>query len=314
MVTLSAADVRAGLPWPLLIEALRQGFIEGAEQPERQHLDVGAPNIAGNLLIMPAWTAGGHIGVKLVTVFPGNSSLSLPAVASVYTLFDGKTGAVVAQIDGGELTARRTAAASVLAASFLARKESRTLLVLGTGRISRNLAEAYCAAFNIERVRFWDRSFQKADNVAAELAGLAPCVEATAGIAAALADTDIVTSATLARDPILFGRDIRPGTHIDLVGGFRPDMREADDDVIAMAHEVFVDTFAGAVKEAGDIAIPLASGVLQRHAIAADLALLCRTGHPGRTDPSAVTLFKSVGAALEDLAAAIALCRPAALP
>jgi len=227
MRSFSHQDVRAGLPWPYLIDALRKAFAEGCEQPERQHFDVGTPAVVGNLLIMPAWQRGSHVGVKLVTVFPENSQFGLPAVASTYTLFDGQTGSVLAQIDGGELTARRTAAASVLAASFLARRESRTLLVLGTGRVSRMLAEAYCATFPIEVVIFWGRSFDKTSRTAMDLKALAPRVEATADLAAALARADMVTSATLSKDPIIPGRFLRDGTHVDWVGGFRPDMRRA---------------------------------------------------------------------------------------
>ncbi|MEP7240315.1 MAG: ornithine cyclodeaminase family protein [Devosia sp.] len=309
MMIFSEEQVRTGLPWTVLIDALRQAFIDGVELPQRQHFDVGTPGLPGTLLIMPAWKRAEYVGIKLVTVFPSNRRESLPALTSVYTLFDGRTGRVLAQIDGGELTARRTAAASVLAAQFLARPESSSLLVMGTGRVSRNLAQAYCSAFPIERIAVWGRSPDKAAIIAEELAPLAPSVQAAGDLAGSLARADIVTTATLARDPIVLGRHLRPGTHVDLVGSFQPGMREADDDTIAAAAEIFVDTFNGAIKEAGDLAMPLASGVLARGNIVADLAMLCRRTHPGRTDASAVTIFKSVGTALEDLAGAMALVR-----
>lgn len=303
----SADDVRKGLDWPLLIAALRDGFATGAHAPMRQHLDVGGAQVKGNLLLMPAWQEGKHIGVKLVTVFPDNEAAGLPAVASVYTLFDGRTGAVLAQIDGGELTARRTAAASVLAATFLARQHSRALTVLGTGRVSANLAQAYCATFGIETLTICSRALDRAEALAGELSGIAPTIHATTDTAAALAGADIVTAATLARTPIVLGALLKPGTHVDLVGSFRPDMREADDAVLRRAGGIYVDTFAGAEKETGDITQPMAAGTISRKDLLADLAMLCRGEHKGRADDNAITAFKSVGTALEDLAGAVAL-------
>ncbi|HLV84700.1 MAG TPA: ornithine cyclodeaminase family protein [Devosia sp.] len=307
MRTYSAEDVRQGLDWPVLLAALKTAFVEGAEAPLRQHLHVGDAATNGNLLLMPAWQPGRHIGVKLVTVFPDNDQLGLPAVASVYTLFDGKTGAVIGQIDGGELTARRTAAASVLAATFLARTNARHLVILGTGRVSRNLAQAYCAIFAIDKLTLCSRSLDKAQALAAELGPIAPDIVTTTDFASAVSDADIVSTATLAKTPIILGELLRPGTHVDLVGSFRPDMREADDAVLSRAGGIFVDTFEGASKESGDVTQPLAAGNLSREGLLADLAMLCRGTHPGRQSETAITAFKSVGTALEDLAAAVAL-------
>ncbi len=306
MKTYSRQDVRDGLSWPVLIAALRQAFREGCTQPVRQHLDVGTAAVPGDLLIMPAWQEGGHVGVKLVTVFRGNAALGLPAIASTYTLFDGRTGVLLAQIDGGELTARRTAAASVLAAGYLARPDSRTLVMLGTGRVAQALAQAYCATFPIETLIFCGRDPDRTARTAEAHRHLAAVVEAGTDVPAALGRADIVSAATLSKAPLIEGRFLRPGTHVDLVGGFRPDMREADDAAMRMA-VLFVDTFPGATKEAGDIVQPLQAGVIAESDLCADLAMLCKGDHPGRTDAKAVTLFKSVGAALEDLAGAVAL-------
>jgi len=307
MKTYSAQDVCEGLDWPVLIAALKTAFAQGVEAPLRQHLHVGGDAINGNLLLMPAWQAGQHIGVKLVTVFPENDRLGLPAVASFYTLFDGKTGAIIAQIDGGELTARRTAAASVLAASFLARTNSRNLVIMGTGRVSKNLAQAYCAYFAIDRLTVCSRSLDKAEALAIELGPIAPQIVSTTEFASAVSDADIVSTATLSKTPIVLGDLLRPGTHVDLVGSFRTDMREADDAVLTRAGGIFVDTFEGAGKESGDITIPMAAGALTRDGLLADLAMLCRGEHAGRQHAGAITAFKSVGTALEDLAAAVAL-------
>ena len=307
MKTYSAQDVREGLDWPDLIAALKAAFAQGVEAPLRQHLHVGGDAINGNLLLMPAWQAGQHIGVKLVTVFPENDAAGLPAVASVYTLFDGKNGTIIGQIDGGELTARRTAAASVLAATFLARTNSRNLVILGTGRVSKNLAQAYCAIFAIDKLTLCSRSLDKAQALATELGPIAPNVVTTTDFASAVSDADILSTATLAKTPIVLGQLLRPGTHVDLVGSFRTDMREADDAVLARAGGIFVDTFEGASKETGDITIPMAAGTITQESLLADLAMLCRGEHPGRQSDTAITAFKSVGTALEDLAAAVAL-------
>jgi ornithine cyclodeaminase len=256
---------------------------------------------------MPAWQKDRYIGTKLVTVFPGNSAIGLPAVASGYTLADARTGAILAQIDGGELTARRTAAASALAASYLSRADSRTLVVLGTGRIAANLIEAYAAIRDLQKVIVWGRNAAHVRTFVEDAQSRVQVeVVGTEDRRGALANADLVTAATLSTEPIVEGGWLKPGTHVDLIGGYRPTMREADDETIRRAGLVVVDTRAGAMSEAGDIIQPMATGVLGKDGVAADLADLCRGTHPGRTDANTITVFKSVGTALEDLAAATA--------
>ena len=211
---------------------------------------------------MPAWRAGAYLGIKMVTVFPGNSRRNLPAVSASYVLADANTGAVRAMIDGGELTARRTAATSALAARYLARADASTLLVVGTGRIAKQLAQFHAALRpTLEDVRIWGRSTAHAAALADELCGFGIDARIAPSLPAAAAEADIISAATLAVDPLIHGAWIRPGTHIDLVGGYTPGMREADDALIAKAR-VFVDTRDGAMQEAGDIVSPIASGVL----------------------------------------------------
>lgn len=308
MKIIDAETLKALLPWDALIAALRTMFAEGCEAPPRLHYQVavgGEPD--ATLLIMPAWLKDRYIGVKQVTVFPGNSARGLPAVSSNYMLADGRNGAILAQIDGGELTARRTAAASALAASYLARKDARTLLLLGTGRVAANLVEAYASIRALRTVLIWGRNAAHAKSLADKVQALVPAkVVATEDRERALAEADIVAAATLSNDPIIKGEWLRAGTHVDLIGGFRPTMREADDETIRRAGLVVVDTRAGALAEAGDIIQPITDGVLTEDGITAELADLCRGTHPGRTSGEAITVFKSVGAALEDLAAAMA--------
>jgi alanine dehydrogenase len=302
---IDAATVATRLQPEALVEALAAMFRDGCTAPVRHHHTIpvpGAPD--ATLLLMPAWRAGAYLGIKLVTIFPGNSQRHLPAVSAAYILVNADTGAVKAMIDGGELTARRTAATSALAARYLARGDATSLLIVGTGRVARQLARFHVALRpNLTSVHVWGRSPAHARAMAEELRGGGIDARVAADLAAAAAQADIISSATLATEPLLHGAWIRPGTHIDLVGGYTPGMREADDALIGKAL-VFVDTRAGAMHEAGDIVSPIAGGVLAKNAVR-DLHDLCRGLHPGRRRDEEITVFKSVGAALEDLAAAI---------
>jgi ornithine cyclodeaminase len=302
---IDAATVVTRLQPQALMAALERMFREGCTTPVRHHHTVPVPGENdGTLLLMPAWRAGAYLGIKIVTVFPGNSRRNLPAVSAAYLLVSADTGLVQAMIDGGELTARRTAATSALAARYLARSDASTLLIVGTGRIARQLAQFHAALRpTLKIVHIWGRSAVHAAALADELCSRGIDARIAANLPKAASESDIISAATLATDPLIHGAWIRPGTHIDLVGGYTPAMREADDDLIAKAR-VFVDTREGAMQEAGDIVSPLASGVLQQDSVH-DLHDLCRGHQPGRQHRDEITVFKSVGAALEDLAAAI---------
>ena len=317
MLHLSADDVDRALTFSGLVETLRAAFRDGAVQPVRHHHGVEKPDgAASTLLLMPAWTdfntAGtskdGHIGVKIVTVSPDNNAIGKPAVMGLYLLLDGRTGEPQALIDGQRLTQWRTACASALAASYLARADAERLLVIGAGALSPFLAQAHAAVRPLKTIRIWNRTPANAEKVVADLVAKGLPAEAAQDLDAELAEADIVSSATISTTPLVKGARLKPGAHVDLVGGFTPDMREADDEAISRAR-VYVDTRAGATKEAGDIVQPLASGVLKPEAIVADLAELTRGEKKGRESADEITLFKSVGAALEDLAAGIAVYR-----
>jgi alanine dehydrogenase len=305
MRLLGLQETRAALPFRQLVEALRDMFARGCEMPVRHHHTVKVPGEPdATLLLMPAWQEGGYIGVKTVTVFPGNSARGRMAVNASYALMSAETGETLAMIDGGELTARRTAAASALAADYLARKEASHLLVAGTGRLALNLVEAHASVRPIRRVTIWGRDRAKAEDVAVRATALGFEAGASNSLEAACGEADIVSCATLSPVPIIKGEWLRPGVHVDLIGAFRPDTRESDDEAVRRS-SVFVDTRAGATSEAGDIVIPIRTGALKADAIAADLYELTRGLHIGRTAEAEITLFKSVGAALEDLAGAI---------
>jgi len=316
----SAGDVDRALTFSGLVEALRTTFRDGVVQPLRHHHTIERPDgAASTLLLMPAWTdlnaagtsAGSHIGIKIVTVSPDNNAIGKPAVMGQYLLLDGKTGEPQALIDGQRLTQWRTACASALAATYLAREDASKLVVIGAGALCPFLAKAHSAVRPIKEIRIWNRTAANAEKAAAALRGDGLPATATTDLDAALRWADIISSATISNDPLVKGALLRPGTHVDLVGGFTPTMREADDAAIRRAR-VYVDTRAGATKEAGDIVQPLASGVLTADAIIADLFELTRGEKPGRGDADEITLFKSVGAALEDLAAGIAVNAAAA--
>ncbi|KAB1073002.1 bifunctional Delta(1)-pyrroline-2-carboxylate/Delta(1)-piperideine-2-carboxylate reductase [Methylobacterium planeticum] len=305
MIPFYDADaVHAALDYPSLVAALRDAFAMAAiEAPVRTAYEVGTPSAPGRLLAMPAWRRGEALGVKLVNVFPRNADRGLGAVHAVYVLFDGTTGAPRALIDGEALTNRRTAAASALASTYLSRADSGVLTLVGTGRLAPELALAHAAVRPIRRVLVWGRSIDKAQTVAARLCRRGLSAERTSDLPAAVAAADIVSCATVSSEPLVLGHQVRPGTHIDLVGAFTPAMRESDDAVI-LASRVYVDTYAGALAEAGDLIQPIAAGIWSEDRVCGDLRELCTRTRCGRAGDDEVTLFKSVGAALEDLVAA----------
>jgi ornithine cyclodeaminase len=261
------------------------------------------PDGEATMLLMPAWEQAGYIGVKVVNVFPQNAAHGVPAIAGIYLLSEGAHGRPLACIDGSELTRRRTAAASALAARELARDDASTLLVVGTGKLAPMVIEAHAAVRPIKRVRIWGRHPEKAEKLAADYADRFDSAAVT-DLEAATREADLISCVTLSSQPLIHGHWLTPGAHLDLIGAFRPTMRETDAECLARS-EVFVDTYAGAKGEAGDILQAIEEGGFAFEAIRADLAELLRGEKPGRTSPEAITLFKSVGASLEDLAAAV---------
>lgn len=305
MLQLTAQQIKQALPWLDLIAALRQQFEQGCEMPLRHHHEFNIPNEqAGTLLLMPAWAEGAYLGVKMVTVVPDNVKRNLPAINGTYILSSAITGEVLSILDGAELTARRTAAASALAADYLARKDAQKLLIVGAGKLSLNLIEAHCAIRPIDQVQIWARRFEQAEQLArlAEANGFNAV--AVKQLQPAAEQADIISCCTLSKTPLIQGEWLKPGAHLDLIGAYNPQMRESDDECVRRA-SIFVDTKAGALKEGGDLVQPIAGGVITANDIQADLYQLTRNEQAGRSSDSEITLFKSVGCALEDLAAAI---------
>lgn len=303
MLQLDAATTAAHLAPADLIAALRRAFAEGAEVPLRHTHRIDDPGGAGGtVLLMPAWRPGGHLGIKTVTIFPGNGARGLPGLHSLYTLFDASTGVPLAQLDGNQITSRRTAAASALAASFLAREDAASLLVLGSGRVARLLPEAMRCVRPIERIAVWNHRPDGAQALAREWRDQGLDAQPVTDLEAAVARADIVSCATLAGAPLVRGAWLREGTHLDLVGSFTPQMRECDAACFARAR-VWVDT-EEALAKSGDVLGAIADGGFDTHRLQGTLAQLCRGERTGRHSRSEITLFKAVGNALEDLAAA----------
>jgi alanine dehydrogenase len=297
----SAAEVHAALPWAALARGLEAAFVAGDVEVPLRHAHLLGDG--GSLLLMPAWSASA-LGVKLVTVMPKAAAQGLPTVQASYLLSDRASGAPLALLDGEALTLRRTAAASALAAGRMARRDAHTLLVVGAGRLAPWLVRAHLALQPaLTRVLVWARQGRAAEALAAQLRGEGTDALALDGLADAVGSAQIVSCATTATAPVVQGAWLAPGTHLDLVGGFRPDMREADDAAVARAR-IVVDTRAGALAEAGDLVQTLARGVIDPSRVVGDLAELLRGDVAGRTRDDEITLFKSVGTALEDLVAA----------
>jgi ornithine cyclodeaminase len=299
-----AEATRAGMPFAPLIDALRAMFVAGCDVPPRavHAIPQRDGSTAGHVLLMPAWQAGAHLGVKIVSVFPGNTAQGLSSLHGVYLLLDARTGVPLAQLDGTELTSRRTVAVSALAASMLARADASRLLIVGAGRIAAGVAEAMACVRPIARVQVWNHRAAGAQALAARLRERGIDAQAVDDLAAAVADADIVSCSTLSSRPLIEGRWLQPGTHLDLVGAFTPEMRETDSECVRRAR-VFVD-HDEALAKAGDLLQAQADGAFATAQLQGTLAQLCRNERPARRDAREITLFKSVGSALQDLAGA----------
>lgn len=299
-------QLRELLPYPLLINALRDSFCEAVHSP-RRHVHTLSEQESSTLLLMPVWQESKQMGVKVVTVMPQNRGKGKPTVHALFILMDTSSGTPLALIDGEQLTLRRTAAASALASRYLSRDDSQHLLIVGTGQLAPEMALAHCAVRPIQTVSIWGRDAVKAQAMVQTLreAGLdqAISVITASDLSLATAQADIICCATTSKQALLRFSDIKPGTHIDLVGSFKPDMREVDDALVVHSR-VFVDTFDGALAEAGDLVQPMTAGLISREHVLAELACLTSGRHAGRRGNQDITLFKSVGTAIEDLAAA----------
>lgn len=292
-------QTRGALSFDAVIPALREAFREGATVPTRHVHAIQSGTAHGTTLIMPAWSDRGYFGVKIINIFPENTHQGLPGLHATYNLYSATTGVPIAQVDGDIVTVYRTAGAAALGADYLARKEASTLLIVGSGRIAGLVAQAMRTVRPIQRVMVWNVREAGAQALAESLRAQGFDAQATTDLESAARAADIISCATLSTVPLIQGAWLRPGTHLDLIGSFTPDMRETDPACFD-GTTVYVDTDEAPTKS-GDLLSAFDAGVLTRDAIQGNLHQLTTGARPGRKNDQEITVFKAVGSALEDL-------------
>lgn len=310
---IDAASVHRLLDYAPLVDALAAAHRGAPPMIGRSLLipPAGSGPSGEGFLVLPAWAHGRAFGVKMVTILPGNAEIEggPPSVQAVYQLFEGRTGRPAALIDGTALTLRKTAADSGLGARLLARPDAHTLLMIGAGALAPHLIRAHLAVRpSLGRVAVWNRTAARRDRLLADLAADGVVAEPVHDLEAAVRDADVVSAATMATEPLVQGAWLRPGTHVDLVGGYQPTMREADDDAVRRA-SVYVDFRGSTVDEAGDLVQPIAAGVIAASDVLGDLFELCQGLAPGRRSADEITLYKNGGGSHLDLFSAEFLVR-----
>jgi len=307
---LSKNDVQRALPMRECIEVMKTAFAQlsagETNVPLRTQLPV--PQHEGVTLFMPAYLAGsGDLGAKIVSVFPRNLGRGLPTIHAVVVVVDGETGAPVALMDGTYLTALRTGAASGAATDLLARPDAEVVAIFGAGTQGRTQLEAVCTVRPIARALVYDANPDQAARYAAELSGHGAPIPADVRVAASPAEAvrqaDVICTATTSTTPVFAGRDVRPGTHINAIGAYTPQMQEVDAETIRRA-KVVIDSRQASLAEAGDLLIPLQQGIITESHIHAELGEIVLGRRPGRERADEITYFKSVGVAVQDVAAA----------
>ncbi len=316
MLFIDADTIESRLSYPALVDVLETAFRNGAIAPPRHHHKIpleGRPD--ATWLLMPAITAkapgstvaGAYMGLKAVSVFPDNAARhGKPAIFGTYLLNSTETGEVLAVMDATRLTVWRTAAASALASRYLSRPDSAVMVMIGAGALAPYMIRAHASVRPVKRVMIWNRTQSHAESVAQRLVATGLDVRAVCDLEAACGEADIIASATISAEPLIKGAWLKAGTHVDCVGAYTKSLRETDDDVVRRAR-IYADTMAGCFGEAGDIVQPIAAGVIGKEAVLGDLYDLTRGTVQGRRTRDEITFFKSVGASIEDLAAAIAV-------
>ncbi len=311
MLLLSASEVRQCLPMPEAIEGLRRAFAaweQGqAQQPLRTQLNI--PEGPGISLFMPAYLSESHqsyASVKVVSVFPGNPALGLPVLHGLVLLLDPETGKMLAGMDGGALTAIRTGAVSGLATDLLAPDDAHTLALFGAGVQARTQLLAVCAVRRLEEVKIYARSPDRAKDLIADIESQMPfpcTMQVVATPQEALQGSDLVCTATTSAAPVFDDGDLETGTHINAVGVFEPEKQEIPAPTVVRAR-VYIDDMEAAMEEAGDLLVPMHKGLIQPSHIISTLGQLIADESLGRRSRDEITLFKSVGLAIQDAVSA----------
>lgn len=293
--------------YPSVVDAIARMYAAGCDAMDRMIITQPTSDGAdGDFLMQPAWMRGRAFGIKIANVFPSNELRGKPSILGVYVLFDGNTGELLACIDGPAETMIKTASNSAVASRLLARHDAEVMFMMGAGKLAPYLIAAHASVRPIKRVMIWNRTAEKAQNLASHLNKPNLTVQAVTDRAAAAAKSDLICCATYAAEPILKGAWLKPGSHVDLVGSYRPDLRESDDDVIRRAGRLYVDARFSTIGISGDVIEPIKHNILQTNDVT-DLFELAQGVQPGRKNADEITVFKSGGGGHEDLATAIML-------
>lgn len=304
MLVIKDEQVNKALDYSALITALENMFRSDYEMPVRHHhFYETASGDENTMILMPVWNKE-YLGVKQVIVAAQNSVKHLPAIHAMYTLFDAETGVPLAMMNAAELTARRTACTSALAAKYLAPRNARNLLVVGGGKVATHLVQAHMQVRPYEKLTLWMRNPMKLKVLVEQLNSEGIAVAGVTDLESAVREADVISTATLSSEPIIKGAWLKSGAHLDLIGSHKPNTREADDEALAKS-DIYVDSREGALHETGEMAIPIALGIFKPTEVKASIRELCLGHHPGRQSAEENTLFKSAGLAIEDLAAAL---------
>ncbi|MBC6440803.1 MAG: ornithine cyclodeaminase family protein [Rhodospirillales bacterium] len=300
-------EVHRLLDYPSLVEGLKAFHLQDVDEAFDVHLAQPAPSGTENVfLALPAWQRDEAVGIKLVTVFPDNeyTGTGLPSVQGVYALFDGKNGRPLALMDGTALTLRKTAGDSATGASFLAREDAEVLLMVGAGAMAPHLIMAHTAIRpSIHRVLVWNRSGARAAALADDLALEGVAIEAIDDLESAARQADVISCATMATEPLILGDWLKPGAHLDLVGGYQKHMRESDDTCVRRAR-LFADSRMFTLGRVGDISQPTEAGIISDADMLGDLFDLARGTCTGRESADEITLYKNSGGGHLDLGTA----------
>jgi ornithine cyclodeaminase/alanine dehydrogenase-like protein (mu-crystallin family) len=306
---LSADDVARALPMSLAIDGVKEAFAQFSagrvDLPLRTRIDIS--EVQGSALVMPAYLASsGDLAVKIVSVFPRNHAQGIPTISAVVIVLDAQSGRPVALLEGASLTAIRTGAASGAATDVLARQDSKRVAIFGSGAQARTQLEAVCTVRAIDHARIFSLDSRTANEMAGDMAGRAPIpsdVTVAASPDEAIADADIICTATTSETPVFNGAGLKPGMHINAIGSYTPAMQEIDVTTIQKAL-VVVDSKEAVLAETGDLLVPIGRGEITADVIHAELGQIINGDRPGRTSPEQITFFKSVGLAVQDAVAA----------
>ena len=294
MRTISFEEADPHLTWTAIADAMHQGHL----LPKAEIGDLLLQEAPNALLSRGAWIKGLGMAMKSMSVFPENKAL--PSIQGGVLVFDDKDGSLKAVVDGILVTKWKTAGDSVLGARLLANPSPKTHLMIGAGTVAASILEAYHEIFpSIEKFVIYNRTEDKAHQLAKKMSNKISGIEVSNNLETACGNADIITSATMTVDPILKGDWIKPGTHVDLIGAFKPNMREADDTLLKKS-EIFVDSCETTIGHIGEIQIPLENGVISKADILGDFYELC-TGKSKRSAASTITFFKNGGGAHLDL-------------